>query len=69
MGIRPAGVFRGAGYKKGKWLDVGWWQLELQPEQSDPPEPRAFHFLRDSSPVTAALRNSLGFLTATITTS
>lgn len=36
LGFRPAGIFRAAGFKLGRWHDVGWWQLELQP--LDPPE-------------------------------
>ena len=36
MGFAPAGVLRAVGYKHGRWHDVGWWQLELQP--LDPPE-------------------------------
>ena len=31
LGFRPAGVFRAAGFKLGRWHDVGWWQLELAP--------------------------------------
>jgi len=30
LGFRPAGLFRAAGFKFGRWHDVGWWQLELQ---------------------------------------
>jgi hypothetical protein len=30
------------GFKDGRWLDVGWWQLDLQPEIDNPPEPRPF---------------------------
>ena len=30
MGFEPAGVWRKAGYKLGRWWDVGVWQKELQ---------------------------------------
>lgn len=40
MGFEPVGVYRGAGYKAGKWHDVAWWQLSLQPEATPPQEPR-----------------------------
>jgi len=30
LGFRPAGLLRAAGFKLGRWHDVGWWQLELQ---------------------------------------
>ena len=38
MGFQPAGVWRKAGYKLGRWWDVGVWQKELQPPTS-PPSP------------------------------
>jgi L-amino acid N-acyltransferase YncA len=31
LGFRTVGIFRAAGFKLGRWHDVGWWQLELQP--------------------------------------
>lgn len=34
VGFLPVGVFHRVGYKFGKWHDVGYWQLSLQPEQS-----------------------------------
>ena len=55
LGFRPAGMFRGVGHKDGQWLDVGWWQLELQAESKNPSEPRPFNTLRESAAVTAAL--------------
>lgn len=39
MGFTPVGIYRGVGYKLGAWRDVGWWQLDLQPECAEPPEP------------------------------
>ena len=32
MGFRLVGVDREVGYKFGRWWDVGWWALELQPK-------------------------------------
>jgi L-amino acid N-acyltransferase YncA len=40
MGFEPVGVYRGVGYKAGKWHDVAWWQLSLQAEATPPKEPR-----------------------------
>ena len=37
MGFRLVGVYRGIGYKMGRWHDVGWWHLELQPKPATPP--------------------------------
>lgn len=39
MGFTPVGVYRGVGYKLGAWRDVGWWQLALQAERTEPSEP------------------------------
>lgn len=41
-GFRPAGVFRGVGYKGGEWRDVGIWQRELAGAGDPPAEPRRF---------------------------
>jgi L-amino acid N-acyltransferase YncA len=55
VGFRSAGRFAGVGHKNGTWLDVGWWQLELQPEVTNPPEPQPFASIYDSPRVAAAL--------------
>ncbi|MBD2200496.1 N-acetyltransferase [Calothrix anomala FACHB-343] len=34
IGFVSVGVFHRVGFKFGKWLDIGFWQLSLQPEQS-----------------------------------
>ncbi|MFN6537959.1 MAG: arsinothricin resistance N-acetyltransferase ArsN1 family B [Nostoc sp. EkiNYC01] len=34
VGFVSVGVFYRVGFKFGKWRDVGYWQLSLQPEQS-----------------------------------
>jgi phosphinothricin acetyltransferase len=41
VGFRPIAVYEGVGFKLGQWLDVGWWQLDLQPEIDNPLEPRS----------------------------
>jgi L-amino acid N-acyltransferase YncA len=40
LGFVPVGVFRGIGFKRGAWHDVGWWQLTLAEPTADPAEPR-----------------------------
>jgi phosphinothricin acetyltransferase len=55
MGFQSVGVYRGVGYKHGRWLDVGWWELDLQPEILNPPEPLSFGSMRESAAVAAAL--------------
>src|SRR6478672_11168943 len=55
LGFRPAGVFTGVGYKTGRWLDVGWWQREIQPPFDKPPDPRPFPAVCEDSAVASAL--------------
>lgn len=44
LGFAPVGVYRGIGYKLGRWHDVGWWQLALRDDTTDTPaEPRSPH--------------------------
>jgi L-amino acid N-acyltransferase YncA len=40
IGFRPIGVYRRVGFKLGRWHDVGWWSLDLLPEEDAPREPR-----------------------------
>ncbi len=40
MGFKPVGVYSQVGYKFGKWHDVSWWSLSLQPHASEPLPPR-----------------------------
>jgi phosphinothricin acetyltransferase len=55
MGFKKVSHYPAAGYKLGRWLDMGWWQLSLQPEISDPPEPLPFATVRHSELVAQAL--------------
>jgi L-amino acid N-acyltransferase YncA len=55
LGFVRTGIFPGVGYKDGNWLDVGWWQLQLQPEVPNPREPELFSAVRDSAIVAAAI--------------
>jgi phosphinothricin acetyltransferase len=55
LGFRPAGVFEGVGYKTGEWLDVGWWQRELQLQIDDPSRPCPFPIICQDDVVAAAL--------------
>ena len=50
LGFVPVGVYREVGFKCGRWLDVGWWQLALMPKPAaEPPAPTPFAELRQSS--------------------
>src|SRR5882757_8824392 len=62
--FRPVAVFHGVGYKFGRWLDVGWWQRDLQPERDGPAEPRPFPSMQGSPGVAAALSEGRSKLVA-----
>lgn len=38
LGFQPVGIYRSVGYKTGAWLDVGWWELFLQPHIETEPD-------------------------------
>ena len=40
MGFVPVGVYQKVGYKLGRWHDVGWYHLVLQPHADQPVTPR-----------------------------
>ena len=42
VGFRRGGVFREVGFKQGRWIDVGWWQCELNDSAIPPIEPKRF---------------------------
>lgn len=48
VGFRPVGVYREVGYKLGRWHDVGWWQLALQPKPAIPADPLSVSEARSS---------------------
>ena len=41
LGFELIGVYRGVGYKFGRWHDVAWFALALAPHKAEPPTPRA----------------------------
>lgn len=41
-GFRRAGVYREVGYKQGRWVDVGFWQCDLNDSAVPPVEPKRF---------------------------
>ena len=42
VGFRRTGVYREVGYKHGQWIDVGFWQCQLNDPVVPPVEPRKF---------------------------
>jgi L-amino acid N-acyltransferase YncA len=38
MGFRKLGEYKAVGYKLGKWHNVGWWELNLNPDLLQPNE-------------------------------
>jgi len=63
MGMRRVGVYRGIGFKCGKWHDVGWWQLALRAQDGEPEEPRELPVVRDLDECRDALAAGLALLT------
>jgi phosphinothricin acetyltransferase len=62
LGFRPAGIFRAAGFKLGRWHDVGWWQLELQPLDQPQAAPRTVTEVAGLAEWRAALARGLARL-------
>jgi L-amino acid N-acyltransferase YncA len=56
MGFTPVGVYRGVGFKQGRWHDVGWFERLLAPRDDNPPYPIPLGSLRGTPLVDAALR-------------
>lgn len=42
VGFRRTGILREAGYKEGRWIDVGFWQCALNAATIPPIEPKPF---------------------------
>lgn len=42
LGFRSTGILREAGYKAGRWVDVGFWALNLNKATIPPMEPKPF---------------------------
>ncbi len=54
-GFLPVAMLPGAGNKFGRWHNVGYWQLELQPERDYPLDPQPFHQICNNPLIIAAL--------------
>jgi L-amino acid N-acyltransferase YncA len=64
LDFRPAAIYRGVGYKFGRWLDVGWWQRDLQREIDNPKDPLSFRSMNGNSSVADVLANGQAKLAA-----
>jgi phosphinothricin acetyltransferase len=62
MGFEAVGVFRGEGYKLGRWHDVSWWQARLQEPETPPSRPRGFEAVASSVACQAALERGTALL-------
>jgi phosphinothricin acetyltransferase len=64
VGFENIAVFRNVGYKLGRWLDVGWWRMQLKPPVENPPEPKRFSEIRSTPAFAAALSAGVQILEA-----
>jgi phosphinothricin acetyltransferase len=64
VGFENIAVFRNVGYKLGRWLDVGWWQLQLIPPVENPRDPRRFGDILASPAFDAAVAEGVRRLEA-----
>jgi phosphinothricin acetyltransferase len=55
LGFQKVGHFPRVGNKCGAWLDVGWWQLSLQPLSAEPSEPRPLPAIRAEAAIAFTL--------------
>jgi len=39
FGFKAVGIFHSSGFKLGRWVDVGWWEKEIQPLAAPPALP------------------------------
>lgn len=62
MGFTPVGVYRGVGYKLGRWHDVGWWQLALRDHSTAPAAPADIASVAAGAEWEAAIGSGLAVL-------
>jgi len=55
MGFYPIGTYKNVGYKFNKWHDVGWFQLDLATHIIDPPFPKPFPMIIETTEFKAIL--------------
>lgn len=55
VGFHKTAVFERVGFKLGDWRDVGWWEIDLASDWSEPTEPIPILGLRGTAAVAAAL--------------
>ncbi len=65
LGFKQVGVYHGVGYKGGAWRDVSWWELELQPDAANPPEPKPLSAILDTPAWSRAIAAGEARLAAT----
>ena len=52
-------TYKKVGYKLGQWHDVGWWQYDVKPHETDPKDPVKFSQLNKSAIDTILLKYDL----------
>jgi len=59
IGFHAVGILENAGYKLGKWRDVGMWQMQLLPPNSAPPNDPLGYGLIGNSELEDCIRSGL----------
>ncbi len=59
LGFASVGVYRGVGYKLGRWHDVAWFERPLAPRAADPQPPRPLSAITGDSRLVAAMAAGL----------
>jgi phosphinothricin acetyltransferase len=62
MGFERVGVYRGVGFKMGRWCDVGWWQRGLQEHRESPQEPLELAGVRGTPGWASLLRRGVAVI-------
>jgi phosphinothricin acetyltransferase len=62
LGFQKVSHYKNTGFKFGQWLDVGWWQLQLQSLHDKPTPPRSIADIAGTSQFNAALETHSALL-------
>jgi L-amino acid N-acyltransferase YncA len=62
LGFTSIGIYHQTGYKLGKWHDVGWWEIVLQPRADHPTQPHSLGEIRNHSDWQRSIQSGLSWI-------